>query len=39
MDRDGIIRWANMELAREGMSAMGKFPTEEELLGVARTYS
>ncbi len=38
VDRDGIIRWANMELAREGMAAMGKFPTEDELLGVARTY-
>ena len=38
MDRDGIIRWANMELAREGIAAIGKFPTEDELLGVARTY-
>jgi peroxiredoxin len=38
VDRDGVVRWANLELAREGVAAIGKFPTEEELLAVSRTY-
>jgi peroxiredoxin len=36
IDRDGIVRWAHIECATEGMAGMGKFPSEEELLGVAR---
>lgn len=39
VDRDGIVRWANMELAREGLAGMGKFPSEEELLRVARAHA
>ncbi|MGH7359305.1 MAG: redoxin domain-containing protein [Candidatus Rokuibacteriota bacterium] len=38
IDRDGIVRWVNFELAREGLAAMGKFPTDEELLAVARAH-
>jgi peroxiredoxin len=36
VDRDGIVRWANLEMARGGAAAIGKFPSEEELLAVAR---
>jgi len=32
IDRDGLIRWANLECAREGPAGIGKFPTYEELL-------
>lgn len=38
IDRDGIVRWANFELAREGVAAIVKFPSEEELLAVARVH-
>jgi len=37
IDRDGVIRWANVECGREGLSGLGKFPTPEELLAAART--
>ena len=36
IDRDGIVRWANIECAAEGLQGIGKFPTEEELLAAAR---
>jgi peroxiredoxin len=39
MDRDGIVRWVNLELARDGVAALGRFPTDEELLEVARAHS
>jgi peroxiredoxin len=38
VDRDGIVRWVNLELAREGIGALGKFPSDEELVAVARTH-
>jgi peroxiredoxin len=38
IDRDGIVRWANFEIAREGVAAIVKFPSEEELLTVARVH-
>ena len=38
IDRDGIVRWANFEIAREGLAAIAKFPSEEELLAVARVH-
>jgi peroxiredoxin len=36
IDRDGIVRWANVECATEGMPGFGKFPTAEEILAAAR---
>lgn len=38
VDRDGIVRWANLEIARGGVAAIGNFPSEEELLAVARMH-
>ena len=36
VDRDGIVRWANIECAREGLAGIDRFPTDEELLEAAR---
>jgi peroxiredoxin len=36
IDRGGIVRWANIECA-EGLSGIGKFPPEQEILTAART--
>ena len=36
--KDGIVRWVNLELTREGVGGLGKFPSDEELLAVARTH-
>ena len=36
VDRDGIVRWANIETAAEGIAGLGKFPTEQELIAAAR---
>ena len=36
VDRDGIVRWANIETASEGIAGLGKFPTEEELVAAVR---
>jgi hypothetical protein len=38
VDREGIVRWVNLELARDGLAAMGRFPSDEELLTVARAH-
>jgi peroxiredoxin len=35
LDRDGIIRWLNIEGAREGIAGVGMFPSDEELLAAA----
>lgn len=32
LDRDGIVRWVNIECATEGLAGFGKFPTDEQLL-------
>lgn len=32
-----MVRWSNIECAKEGLAGFGKFPTEEELLDAART--
>ena len=37
VDREGCIRWSNVECAREGLSGLGKFPTDEELLAAVRS--
>jgi peroxiredoxin len=36
IDHDGIVRWANIECATEGLAGLGKFPSSEEILGAAR---
>jgi peroxiredoxin len=36
IDREGVVRWANLECGREGFSGLGKFPTHDELLAAAR---
>ncbi len=35
IDRDGIVRWRNIECA-EGLSGAGRYPTDEDLLAAAR---
>jgi hypothetical protein len=39
VDRTGIVRWATIECAQEGLAGIDKFPTDEELLALARTLS
>lgn len=36
LDRQGVVRWVNVEGARQGLAGMGKFPTDDELLGAVR---
>ena len=36
IDRDGIIRWTNIECGQEGLSGLGKFPSADELMAAAR---
>jgi peroxiredoxin len=39
IDRGGIIRWGNIECAKEGDAGLGNFPSDEELLAAARALS
>jgi hypothetical protein len=39
IDRGGVVRWINIECAKEGVAGAGKFPSDEELLAAARTLS
>jgi peroxiredoxin len=36
IDRDGIVRWANIECATEGFAGVGKFPSTEDILAAVR---
>jgi peroxiredoxin len=36
IDRHGIVRWSNIECAKEGLAGIGKFPTHDELMTAAR---
>ena len=36
IDRDGVIRWTNIECARDGLEGLDRFPSDEELLAAAR---
>ena len=36
VDRHGIVRWAHIECARDGLAGIDKFPTDEELLAAPR---
>jgi hypothetical protein len=37
VDRDGIIRWVNIEGAKDGLAGLERFPTDDEFLEAART--
>jgi peroxiredoxin len=39
IDRDGIVRWANVECATEGLAGIGKFPSADEILTAVRALS
>ena len=36
VDRQGIVRWANIEGARDGLDGVGQIPSMEEFLAQAR---
>ena len=36
IDRNGVVRWTNIECGKEGLSGLGKFPTHDELMTAAR---
>jgi peroxiredoxin len=36
LDRDGVVRWSNIECANDGLAGFGRFPTEDQLLGALR---
>ncbi len=36
VDRHGIVRWASIECAQDGLAGIDKFPTDEALLAAAR---
>ena len=36
VDREGIVRWSNIEGAKDGLSGLERFPTDEEFLLAAR---
>jgi len=37
IDRDGVVRWANIECGTEGMAGIGKFPSAGAILAAAQT--
>lgn len=37
IDRSGVVRWANVECASEGLAGLGKFPSQAELMNAVRT--
>ena len=36
LDRHGIVRWANIERAQDGLAGLDRFPSDDELLAMAR---
>ena len=36
VDREGLVRWVNVECARDGIEGIGKLPSEDEVLAAAR---
>jgi len=36
IDRDGIVRWADIECEQEGLAGLGKLASEEAILDAAR---
>jgi peroxiredoxin len=39
VDRDGIVRWAHLEVAQGGLAKFGQFPSDEDLLQLARAHA
>jgi peroxiredoxin len=37
IDCEGIVRWANIECASDGVAGVGKFPSADELIAAARS--
>lgn len=37
IDRDSIVRWTNIECARDGVAGIGKFPSGDEILAAVQT--
>lgn len=35
IDREGIVRWAQIECDKEGLAGLGKFPSHDELMSAA----
>ena len=35
IDRDGVVRWSNIECAGEGLAGIGKFPSADAILAAA----
>ena len=36
IDREGIVRWVNVECAREGLDGVDRLPSDDEVLAAAR---
>jgi peroxiredoxin len=36
LDRNGMVRWSNIECASDGLAGFGRFPTEDELMSALR---
>jgi len=36
VDRDGVVRWVDIECAKDGVAGIDKFPTYEEIVAAAR---
>ena len=36
LDGEGIVRWSNIECAREGVPGIGRFPSDDDLLEAVR---
>ena len=36
LDREGVVRWTNIECARDGLAGLERFPTDDELIAAAR---
>jgi hypothetical protein len=37
VDADGVVRWVNIECARDGLEGMDRMPSDEDLLGAVQT--
>jgi hypothetical protein len=37
IDRDGVVRWADIECQAEGLAGIGKLPSDEAIIDAARS--